>query len=132
MFLLSPLSIASAPYGEVTTPEVIVVEQPDIKEYTQQMATKYGVDFYLLDKVINCESGWNAKAINKELHPDGTVGSVGIAQFKPSTFYSFAEEAGMEATSPEDPYQSTELLAWGISTGKGSHWTCWRKVTGYN
>jgi soluble lytic murein transglycosylase-like protein len=128
--LIAPFTYAQAPYGKV--PEPVVVEPPTLHEFAQNMSAKYDVSYWLIDAVLDDESGWRVDAENPELHPDGTVGSFGIAQFKPTTFYGFAEEMGMENANLDDPYQQIEVMVWAISTGYGSHWTGWRKATGYN
>jgi hypothetical protein len=58
-----------------------------LKEYLAEMAVKYGKNYYLLYKVIDCESNWNKDAKN----PDSSAS--GLAQFLDGTWRDNCEGA---------------------------------------
>lgn len=79
-------------------------------------ATIYDVPDVTLEKVIQCESGGNTKAIGD------TGTSRGLVQI--SSIYH-PDISDVEAFSP---YFSIEYLAKNIATGRGYLWTCYRNL----
>ena len=61
---------------------------------------------------------------NKEVHGS----SLGIAQFRQSTFEEWSKKAGVVAGSPYNPNDAIKTMAYMIREGKGSHWSCYRKL----
>ena len=88
-------------------------------------------DARLMLNIMICESGMNSNAIGD----DGV--SRGIAQFRKETFYEFAAMAIKQGKwgykklgRPKwmNPMQQMFLLEWGIDSGYGSRWTCYRRL----
>ena len=109
--------------GKVTDtlqPTSIQTQQPTpqhLKEYLASVVAQYGGNYYLLAKVIQCESSWDSKAKN----PDSSAS--GPAQFLTSTFNGYCKG---EKDNPYDQIKCL-VLAW---NDKKEHWWseskyCW-------
>jgi soluble lytic murein transglycosylase-like protein len=71
--------------------------------------------------VMNCESGFNQKAVGK-------AGEIGLGQFMPSTWRAFNTErkTDLDIRSLED---QVEMMEWAWKHGKQNHWTCYKMLT---
>lgn len=85
-------------------------------ELTDIYANMYNVSPIIMKQVISCESGWNINAI-------GDSGkSFGLVQIHNPSHPSITQE---EAINPEF---AINFLAENLSKGRGSMWTCYRKL----
>ena len=75
-------------------------------------------DFIKLNKVVECESGYNVKAVG-----DGGK-AYSLAQFWEKTFNAFKEEAQMDIEY-KNPLDQMKLMIWAYKEHKMLHWTCW-------
>jgi hypothetical protein len=89
----------------------------ELKDYLALTVAKYGGNYYLLSKVIGCESGWDYKQHNPNSE------AAGIAEFMPSTFKGYC---GGDFTNPYDQIKCL-VIAW--SGGYDYWWNasrgCW-------
>lgn len=85
-----------------------------------QDVRKYGLSYHLLNDLIQCESGWNDKAVGD----NGKAYS--LLQFHRPTFDRFCEG---EYENPIDQIHCATKM---ISEGLESHWTCHYKITRLN
>lgn len=86
-----------------------------IKKYADQ----FGVNEQILNKVVNCESGYDPTIV-------GDHGlAYGPAQFHESTFDNFAKQYGVELDY-KNPEDQIELMAWAFKQGNEymNDWTC--------
>ena len=83
-------------------------------------ATKYGVSYNELYKVILCESNFNNLA-------RGLAGEIGIAQFMPNTWNRFNQirETELNIYNVED---QLDMVSWAFQHKLKSNWTCYRKL----
>jgi len=74
----------------------------------------------LSEKIIQCESGGNQKAI-------GRAGEIGVAQFMKTTWDWMCQEANYfgDINNEED---QRYMLNWALKNGLASHWTCFNIV----
>lgn len=80
----------------------------------------------LADDIIDCESSGR----NIEIIDTNGKWSRGIAQFQDTTWEWLSGLAGVTGSSTE-PKKAREVLVWSLENGYGSHWTCYRKIIGY-
>src|SRR3990167_7393257 len=96
-----------------------------MREYLELHA---GEDAGTLAKIINCESGWNAKAKNS------TSSASGLAQFISATWIQTRKKMNRD---PElnlrfDPYESIDTMIFLWDNGRGArHWECYTKYVGH-
>lgn len=100
----------------------VIAEPTEMKEQTIGELITFYSEYYnvsedVLHKVINCESRYNPKA-----HNSNGEDSWGLVQINLDAHKSITIE---QAT---DPNFAIDFLAKNISKGKGSMWTCWRKL----
>ena len=88
-----------------------------IRDKIRLAAEKYGISYKWLLNVLICESNLNNEA-------RGKAGEIGIAQFMPATFYSFAQIKGLKNPNIHDEFQQIDLTAWAFANGLSYHWTC--------
>ncbi len=113
---------AYAPIGQILPYN----ERNDIQLTVGRYAFVYGVSESVLFSVLNCESRMNPRAINtKEVHGE----SVGIAQFRRSTFDEWSVKAGIQNGDPYNYDDAIKTTAYMISAGKGGHWSCFRRLS---
>lgn len=98
----------------------------EIKMYAMQMSSKYKISWDMFNKVIICESQWNAEA--KGDYRNGKPMAYGLLQFWFKTFEAFKKEADMPELEYKDPQDQLTLGAWGFANDKESHWTCYKKA----
>lgn len=91
-----------------------------------ELTDYYGVSYGKMNAVIQCESGWNPKAINLK-DPEG--GSKGILQFQQSTFDYFAKDLGLKDPDIWNPYQQIEVATLMWSRELESRWSCYKKLS---
>ena len=74
----------------------------------------------LLNKVIQCESGWDNSA-------RGKAGEIGLAQFMPDTWRLFNKirNTNLDIYNEND---QLEMIIWAFQNGYENHWTCYRKL----
>jgi soluble lytic murein transglycosylase-like protein len=102
-----------------------IPEQQMLNITLYDLADFYKLPFETMRDVINCESGWNKNAINKN-DPNG--GSHGLLQFQSGTFNHFANELGLEEANPYNPYHALEVGAYMWSIGLENRWSCTKMV----
>ena len=88
----------------------------EIKSMVDYYADKYGVSRQLMQKVVNCESSYNYKAVG-----DGGK-SFGLSQIHKPSHPTITYE---ESTNPDF---ALDFMASNISKGKGNMWTCYRNL----
>ena len=88
-----------------------------VRDRIRLAAEKYGISYKWLLNVLICESGLKNEA-------RGKAGEIGIAQFMPATFYSFAKIKGLENPNILNEDQQIDLTAWAFAEGLSYHWTC--------
>lgn len=99
----------------VSNPEIVVTQ----KIITASLA--YGIDPVMSLEVAKCESGFKTDIV-------GDQGlAYGVFQFHRGTFDDFSEEAGVELDY-KNPDHAIDLFMWAIKNGKGSHWTCYKRL----
>lgn len=111
-------------------PQSIVSEELKITELTlpnqvEVFSELYGVDSTIVNRVIQCESNGNHKAVG-----DGGR-SRGIAQFQKPTFNNLAKlysKEYNEALNYDSEFDQVKLLTWSIANGHGSNWTAYRAL----
>lgn len=107
----------------VTKAQAPIPDKPKTnKEILEDFTKKYGSDYKIVSRVIDCESGW------KYVSGDGGA-SNGPAQFARETFYRYAKMLGKEMlyTSYND---QLELTAYVFSLGEinKEEWTTYRAI----
>ena len=90
--------------------------QEAIRERIDFYANKYGVSAEVMDKVVNCESGYNPTA-------RGDRGLArGLAQIRSDYHPTVTDEQAFDVDFPLD------FLAENLAKGRGHLWTCWRML----
>ena len=84
---------------------------------------EYKVYGSLVSDIVECESSGRHEGVWGD---EGMA--YGIAQFWESTFYEFAEKAGLQEPDWKNEQQQLWLLNWALQNGKSGHWTCFKKV----
>lgn len=124
LLLIFPLLSVSLFFGKVHAeaptlpPEPVKTEWTveEVKSMVDYYADKYGVSRQLMQKVVNCESSYNYKAVG-----DGGK-SFGLSQIHKPSHPTITYE---ESTNPDF---ALDFMASNISKGKGNMWTCYRKL----
>lgn len=124
LLLIFPLLSVSLFFGKVHAeaptlpPEPVKTEWTveEVKSMVDYYADKYGVSRQLMQKVVNCESSYNYKAVG-----DGGK-SFGLSQIHKPSHPSVTYE---ESTNPDF---ALDFMASNISKGKGNMWTCWKQL----
>lgn len=88
----------------------------DVQSIIQRVSASYNVKSSVIQRVMACESNFNTNAIG-----DGG-NSYGLSQIHLPSHPTITKE---QAT---DPYFATVFMAENISKGRGSMWTCWRRL----
>ncbi len=124
LLLIFPLLSVSLFFGKVHAeaptlpPEPVKTEWTveEVKSMVDYYADKYGVSRQLMQKVVNCESSYNYKAVG-----DGGK-SFGLSQIHKPSHPTITYE---ESTNPDF---ALDFMASNISKGKGNMWTCWKQL----
>lgn len=82
-----------------------------------EMARKYEINYERFYGLAYCESRLNPNA-------EGKAGEIGIFQFLPSTFSSYATKYKKVGFSIHNTNHQIELAAQMLTNGKASEWTC--------
>lgn len=92
------------------------------------VAQNYGVSYYVMEQIINCESGWNYKVASKHRYHVGNVPrgyavgdyeqSYGLVQIHLPAHPHVSYE---QAVNPEF---AIDFLARNLAAGKGRMWSC--------
>ena len=126
-----PVSFIHTAYADEIEPKVVristttdqvtemVVEKPVQKPDPQSIES-------LADAIIECESSGR----NVEIIDTNGKWSRGIAQFQDATWAWMSVGAGIQGSSTE-PEKARAVLIWALQNGYGMHWTCYRKIIGY-
>jgi len=125
--IISPVPIVKA---KETSGEVLPTPIPSqkqvipktIPEMIIEYSEKYQVDPLLVSCILENESHFRPEAIG-----DNGL-AVGIAQFHLNTFKTFRRlmgETGKDLRT--NPEESIKILCWALSTGRGYHWTAYRR-----
>ena len=96
-----------------------------IEDYAENMAVENGISPIHFKNFISCESRWAPDAAGDS----GT--SLGILQFKASTFAQFSKKYGFDVYDydRQDPYEQMDLAVRMIRDGYLGHWkNCARKI----
>ena len=88
------------------------------KEMAVRIATEHGLNVPRFLRVIECESGWNVRAVGD----NGT--SFGLAQL-----HNVQTDWGMTKEEAFDPETALETMAKAWVRGLESKWTCWKLDT---
>lgn len=80
---------------------------------------KYGGNYYELYRVIQCESGFDYKARNKNSTASG------LAQFLNGTWKQFNKTRKTDLDK-DNPYDQIEMITWAFANGLQSHWECFK------
>lgn len=97
------------------------------KELVIKWANHYGVSADLLVRIVDCESGFNANAVNKRAVIVGGKNyghAKGLFQFIDSTWVGFSVLAGRGGASVFDADANAQVGAWAFANGKSGHWQC--------
>lgn len=96
-----------------------------VKQSIVRYSYLYGIEPDVLDSVIRCESFYGEYMLNpNEVHGE----SIGVGQFRKSTFDYYSKEAMMKNPDIWDIEDSVQLTAFMIRNGYGSHFSCYRKL----
>jgi soluble lytic murein transglycosylase-like protein len=123
--LFSTSTIAS------TTPNIEVKQEytlEEIKGLISQYSKKYGVSERQMLGTINCESGFNSKAVNWNDHHALSNGSHGIGQFSRETFTNYSKQIGILNGDPYNPKQAIETMSFMFSLKQQGQWSCWKQL----
>ena len=82
-------------------------------------AALYNVDAGDLLRLAMCESR------QLPYPPDGLQGEVGPFQLHPRGVVKGTPWAAYSTQALRDPELNTQVAAWAVSRGYGSHWSCW-------
>lgn len=94
-----------------------------MEEYAAGAAQKHDLDETRFQRLIECESRWKEDAAGDQ----GT--SLGILQFKTTTFAQFTKKYGLASYDISDPNHQIDLAARMIGDGYLHHWkNCARKI----
>lgn len=88
----------------------------EVKVLVDYYADTYKVSRRTMHSVVACESGYNTRIVG-----DGGK-SVGLAQIYAPAHPEISYEEKV------DPYFALDFMARSISKGKGSMWTCYRRI----
>ena len=132
LLLLIAKPLGSEPQDLPHTPEIFepipVIEPLPTVEILEPIPIQTKEQVEWMDKLIECESGGNAHALNPE---DGGSRSVGILQFKDATFLGFSKQYGL-GFSHEDIYnpESQKIVAHHmLEDGLEHQWmNCYRAI----
>lgn len=97
-------------------PVVKNFSKSELTTLSDYYAKKYVVSADTMRKVVWCESGWNTKAVGDHGKSHGLV-----QIHQPSNPQVTLEQA-------EDPDFALDFLAYNLSKGRGSMWTCYRNL----
>lgn len=94
-----------------------------IRYLEQFYAIEYGLPAQEIEDIVSCESGGNQFA--KGDYTNGIPTSFGLVQLHN------LKDKGLEQWQAYSPLFSLDYLAYHLSIGKGSMWSCYKK-TGWN
>ena len=110
----------------VSSNDEVILELPKeltLKEVAQKFRAQYGVDYNLINSVIECESHWNPKA-------KGDNGrALNLAQFHKGTFENWEKQYG-EDLNWNSAHDQIKLMAWAFSKGEQyrDDWTTYTAI----
>lgn len=93
-----------------------------ILQVIQEVAHKYDVSSWAIEKTLQCESGnfqWDVIVG----HRFGAAGEQGIAQLHPQGLLPVFYKLGYE--SPFSIGNSVDFIGWAFSQGLANHWSCY-------
>ena len=96
-----------------------------IRQQIEYFSEIYGVDPNIVDKVIDCESGGDHKAIG-----DGGR-SKGVAQIQGPTWKDLEQKFNVqyeEDLNYMSQFDQLKLTTWSIANGEGRRWTAYRAI----
>lgn len=104
---------------------MVVPAATDNQSLVTKWANHYGVNAQQLHRVVFCESGYRADAVNgKYWAKDGST-PTGIAQFVLSTYTANAARIGLPAVDDrKNPDRAMQVMAWMFSIGQHTQWEC--------
>ena len=112
--------------GEVYVEETIsgsTTSKDALKALVRTISSEYGVDFYIMDKIIECESFYQPDIQSYAKYPDGSQErSFGLVQIHELAHPNITREQML------DPEFSIRFLAENLAKGKGSMWTCYNQM----
>lgn len=111
------VSLLVSPENAIAEPAEIVPTPKSIPELVTYYSNKYSVSEVVINKVINCESGFNPNAHNLTSRED----SWGLVQINRLAHPHISVE---QATNPSF---AIEFLAENLSKNNGRIWTCYNK-----
>jgi hypothetical protein len=123
VFLLTCSLLGFYPQS-IVSEELKIVDMP-LPSQVEVFSKLYGVDSTVVNKVIQCESNGNHKAVG-----DGGL-SRGIAQFQKPTFNNLAKlysKEYNESLNYDSEFDQVKLLTWSIANGHGRNWTAYRAL----
>lgn len=118
-------SIANAVTIEPKTVTVVEVKKyTSIDDKIVKYANQYNVNPQLINKTIECESGFIETAYNAS---DPYGGAFGVAQFLKPTFYYYADVLRIKNPDIWDTDQQLEIMSYMFSIGQAKQWSCYKK-----
>ena len=105
--------------------EPVVAPELTLKEKIYAAADKWEVSGDQMYRTIECESGFNEKALNAS-DPHG--GAHGVAQFLKPTFYNYAKEMGLKDADINNTDQQLDVMGYMFHNKQQRQWTCWRMM----
>ena len=125
ILILCTLFITNIAYS-VT--EKTVWDKDNVKVAIAYYADKHNVSASTMDKVVNCESGYNPNAVNWQDSHKLSKGSHGVAQFSKETFKLYAEKMGEDYSDPYNPKEALDVMGYMFSKKQQNQWSCYKKV----
>lgn len=86
-------------------------------------ASKYGLNVDHFLSVVDCESSFNANAVNTSYYAGGGNPS-GLMQFLPETWKRMSSQAGYSGASVFNPVANANVAAWAWANGHSGEWQC--------
>jgi hypothetical protein len=106
-----------APKTATSTPLIVATSTaPTLHDLVVQAADKYDVNPLVMDEVINCESGWNPRAVGDH----GT--SFGLSQIH------LPAHPDITAKQAEDPKFAIDYMASTFAQGHAREWSCYQSL----
>lgn len=99
-------------------------ESLPIIKYAVERAVEENINPKQLLKLINCESGFNSKAVGDKGKANG------LLQFWKGTYDTYADIYGLEKEY-KNPYSQIDLASKMLSDGLWKHWYNCGKIAGY-
>jgi Transglycosylase SLT domain len=117
----SKSSVASIVSSQVSIVNSISSSVPSILSYADKIRArcdKLGCDSVTMIRVMRCESTNNPKAYN------AAGPYIGLFQFNPQTFASYANKIGLSNPDIYNPDHQIDVATWMFANGQSRQWGC--------